>query len=111
MEAEKRGRSSPRLDLRLNLSPVNSSSSEILTSSSSNNLSEMTVEESSCVSWEAEEERVETKAMLLVGCRRCLMYVLLSDVDPKCPKCNSTVLLDFLSDDASSSAAVPKPNN
>ncbi|KAI9107652.1 hypothetical protein K1719_021315 [Acacia pycnantha] len=112
MEADKRGRSSPRLDLSLNLSPVNSSSSEILTSSSSNNLSEMTVEGSSCVSsWEAEEGRVETKAMLLLGCRRCLMYVLLSDVDPKCPKCNGTVLLDFLSHDASSSAAAPKPNN
>ncbi|CAN1306487.1 Protein GL2-INTERACTING REPRESSOR 1 [Linum perenne] len=33
--------------------------------------------------------------MVLVGCPRCLMYVMLSEDDPKCPKCKSTVLLDF----------------
>ncbi|URE36453.1 hypothetical protein MUK42_17447 [Musa troglodytarum] len=33
--------------------------------------------------------------MVLAGCPRCLMYVMLSEEDPKCPKCNSTVLLDF----------------
>ncbi|CAI0391374.1 unnamed protein product [Linum tenue] len=36
--------------------------------------------------------------MVLVGCPRCLMYVMLSEDDPKCPKCKSTVLLDFLHD-------------
>ncbi|WVZ00041.1 hypothetical protein V8G54_026110 [Vigna mungo] len=45
-----------------------------------------------------EEEKVhsenaeETKAMDLVGCPRCFMYVMLSEKDPKCPKCKSTVL-------------------
>ncbi|WJX68995.1 Protein gir2 [Trifolium repens] len=50
----------------------------------------------SCVSSEEEEE--ETTSMILLGCLRCLMYVMLSeaDPDPKCPKCKSTVLLDFL---------------
>ncbi|AES67107.1 hypothetical protein MtrunA17_Chr2g0321761 [Medicago truncatula] len=49
----------------------------------------------SCVSSEAEEE---TSAMVLLGCLQCHMYVLLSEADPnpKCPKCKSTVLLDFL---------------
>ncbi|CBI30362.3 unnamed protein product, partial [Vitis vinifera] len=28
--------------------------------------------------------------MVLVGCPRCLMYVMLSEDDPKCPKCKST---------------------
>ncbi|KAL8140898.1 hypothetical protein V2J09_006919 [Rumex salicifolius] len=37
----------------------------------------------------------ETTSMVVVGCPRCLMYVMLSDVDPRCPKCKSTVLLDF----------------
>ncbi|KAH9624758.1 hypothetical protein KSS87_003528 [Heliosperma pusillum] len=37
----------------------------------------------------------ETTSMVLVGCPRCLMYVMLSEVDPRCPKCKSTVLLDF----------------
>ncbi|XP_061376268.1 protein GL2-INTERACTING REPRESSOR 1-like [Gastrolobium bilobum] len=77
---------SPRLELRLNLSPPRDPSLELSTSSSS---------EGSCVSSEADEE---TRVMLLLGCLRCLMYVMLSKADPipKCPKCKSTVLLDFL---------------
>lgn len=53
---------------------------------------------SSCVSSEAEADQEETRAMLLVGCLRCLMYVMLSEADPnpKCPKCKTTVLLHFL---------------
>ncbi|QCE04217.1 hypothetical protein DEO72_LG10g710 [Vigna unguiculata] len=48
-----------------------------------------------------EEEKVhgengeETKAMDLVGCPRCFMFVMLSEEDPKCPKCKSTVFLEF----------------
>ncbi|CAJ1956191.1 unnamed protein product [Sphenostylis stenocarpa] len=48
-----------------------------------------------------EEEKVhgadgqETKAMDLVGCLRCFMYVMLSEVDPKCPKCKSTAFIDL----------------
>ncbi|KAI4322458.1 hypothetical protein L6164_022151 [Bauhinia variegata] len=103
----KRGGSS-RLELRLNLSPSPSTareanlssledSAEFSTSSILSYSSEMTVE-GSCVSSKAEEQQQETRAMLLVGCPRCLMYVMLSVVnpDPKCPKCKSTVLLDFL---------------
>jgi len=33
--------------------------------------------------------------MVLAGCPRCMMYVMLSREDPRCPKCHSTVLLDF----------------
>ncbi|XP_047331558.1 protein GL2-INTERACTING REPRESSOR 1-like [Impatiens glandulifera] len=36
----------------------------------------------------------EATSMVLVGCPRCLMYVMLSEEDPRCPKCKSTVLLD-----------------
>ncbi|CAL5200603.1 unnamed protein product [Lathyrus oleraceus] len=66
-------------------------SSEFSTSSS------VCSSDGSCVSSKAEEE---TGAMILLGCLRCLMYVLLSKADPnpKCPKCKSTVLLDFLND-------------
>ncbi|MBA0638261.1 hypothetical protein Godav_028970 [Gossypium davidsonii] len=42
----------------------------------------------------------EETSMVLVGCPRCLMYVMLSEDDPKCPKCKSAVLLDFLHDTA-----------
>ncbi|CAL0321515.1 unnamed protein product [Lupinus luteus] len=59
---------------------------------------------SSCISIELNQEdkytnnSPEATSMVLVGCLSCLMYVMLSEDDPKCPKCKSTVLLDFLQD-------------
>ncbi|PKA58323.1 hypothetical protein AXF42_Ash013829 [Apostasia shenzhenica] len=54
---------------------------------------------SSCVSSENDQKAAqnspEAKSMVLAGCPRCLIYVMLSDEDPKCPRCKSTVLLDF----------------
>uniref|UniRef100_A0A803R3C6 GIR1-like zinc ribbon domain-containing protein n=1 Tax=Cannabis sativa TaxID=3483 RepID=A0A803R3C6_CANSA len=78
-------------------------------SSSASESSDMSID-GSCVSSDAEEdsamsspETIRTAAepvaaapMVLAGCPRCLMYVMLSDSNPKCPKCKSTVLLDFL---------------
>ncbi|TXG74720.1 hypothetical protein ES288_A08G011700v1 [Gossypium darwinii] len=43
--------------------------------------------------------RPEVTSMLLVGCPRCLIYVMLSKFEPKCPQCKSTVLLDFLDEE------------
>lgn len=34
--------------------------------------------------------------MVVVGCPRCLMYIMLSKEDPKCPKCQTTVFLHVL---------------
>jgi len=36
-----------------------------------------------------------TKEMVLVGCPKCYMYVMSSEVEPKCPKCKTTVFLDL----------------
>lgn len=102
-EAKKMSRrngNGPKLDLQLNLSPprpnphVNSPTRSASASPPS-----------SCVSSElnqADENNTlrysnspEATSMVLVGCPRCLMYVMLSEEDPKCPKCKSTVLLDF----------------
>ncbi|KAG0485706.1 hypothetical protein HPP92_009785 [Vanilla planifolia] len=60
---------------------------------------------SSCVSSEGEmgvrcSKSPEATSMVLAACPRCLMYVMLSEDDPKCPKCKSNVLLDFLQDGA-----------
>ncbi|KAM7507245.1 hypothetical protein LguiA_017698 [Lonicera macranthoides] len=51
-----------------------------------------------------------SSSMMLVGCPRCLMYVMLARKDPKCPKCKSTVLLIFFHQDtpATTSAAAKK---
>ncbi|XP_031477578.1 uncharacterized protein LOC116248751 [Nymphaea colorata] len=110
-----------KLDLKLNLSPPKdgngggdnnsqSSPSSYFSSSSSG-----TSPPSSCISSElnlenragSEAEQGQTlrysnspeaTSMVLVGCPRCLMYVMLSEDDPKCPKCKSTCLLDFHQD-------------
>ena len=54
---------------------------------------------SACVLSDAEEEAA-AKAMVVAGCPRCLMYVMLSEAvgQPRCPRCKSPVLLHFLAD-------------
>ncbi|GMN61151.1 hypothetical protein TIFTF001_030237 [Ficus carica] len=111
--------SSPERDMKLNRSPTppdspqpeSQTSSAATSSSESSTSSEMSVD-GSCVSSEAEQDqamsspdqtvmnnnRVMSTPMVLVGCPRCLMYVMLSDTNPKCPKCKSTVLLDFVNE-------------
>lgn len=87
--------------------PANSPTTERPVSSSSSisysSDSDMTYE-SSCLQPTKGEEIVKhsapiSKAMPLVGCPRCLMYVMLSEQDPKCPMCKSTSFLDFLADE------------
>ncbi|KAI5019290.1 hypothetical protein ZWY2020_044178 [Hordeum vulgare] len=105
----------PKLDLRLSFSrsrgggggggggpsaappPGGSNSPRRMSSSSSSSASPP----SSCVSSEGSPEAgggSGGSAMILAGCPRCMMYVMLSREDPKCPKCHSTVLLDFNDD-------------
>ncbi|KAG6437206.1 hypothetical protein SASPL_102117 [Salvia splendens] len=91
------GRNGQKLDLKLNLSPprrVESPTRSLTVSPPS-----------SCVSSELNETlqystSPEATSMMLVGCPRCLMYVMLSEEDPRCPKCKSTVLLDVIHDTA-----------
>ncbi|KAJ8899132.1 hypothetical protein K2173_010626 [Erythroxylum novogranatense] len=94
----------PKLDLKLNLSPPRMGQR---VESPARSVTESTTSPpSSCVSSELNQEdgslphsnSPEATSMVLVGCPRCLMYVMLSEDDPKCPKCKSTVLLDFLQD-------------
>ncbi|KAK8479088.1 hypothetical protein V6N13_063316 [Hibiscus sabdariffa] len=100
--------SSPKPDLVLNLTPPRVANHQVASPNVSVSSSEM-FPESSCLSSEPENNyedststaeyrgsRPEVTPMLLVGCPRCFMYVMLSEVDPKCPQCKSTVFLDFL---------------
>ncbi|CAL0310539.1 unnamed protein product [Lupinus luteus] len=103
-------RSHPKLDLKLNLSlsPPRANHHRGFESSSTRTVTlSPTSPPSSCVSSEDNNNNnnnnkycnsPEATSMVLVGCPRCLMYVMLSEEDPKCPKCKSTVLLDFLHD-------------
>ncbi|KAL3839333.1 hypothetical protein ACJIZ3_023924 [Penstemon smallii] len=47
---------------------------------------------SSCVS--TEDELSPVAKMVLMGCKRCLMYVMVSDQNLRCPICKNTDLLD-----------------
>ncbi|KAL5710476.1 hypothetical protein ACHQM5_021032 [Ranunculus cassubicifolius] len=86
----------PKLDLRLNLSPPRPSQEEV-ESPTRSTTPQATSPLSSCISSENTDlSSPETTSMILAGCPRCLMYVMLAEDDPKCPKCKSTVLLDFL---------------
>ncbi|KAF9597664.1 hypothetical protein IFM89_020544 [Coptis chinensis] len=83
------------LDLRLNLSPPRANQEN--ESPRRSPTPPPTSSPSSCVSSEhTDANSPEATSMILVGCPRCLMYVMLAEEDPKCPKCKSTVLLDFL---------------
>lgn len=104
-----RNGSGPKLDLKLNLSPPRVVDRRLESPTRSATVSP-TSPPSSCVSTELNQvidnnnnnlgysNSPEATSMVLVGCPRCLMYVMLSEDDPKCPKCKSTVLLDFLHD-------------
>ncbi|KAJ0084181.1 hypothetical protein Patl1_30338 [Pistacia atlantica] len=98
---------SPKLELKLNLPPPPRANQEVESPNALVSSLEMSPE-SSCVSSESEETTdrmhytsrpVVTTSMVLAGCPRCLMYVMLSDVDRKCPRCKSAVLLDFLNEE------------
>ncbi|CAN1772320.1 Protein GL2-INTERACTING REPRESSOR 1 [Linum perenne] len=103
--------SNPKLELKLNLSPPR------MESPSRSATVSPTSPPSSCVSSEMNQDdssgggglryssSPEATSMVLVGCPRCLMYVMLSEDDPRCPKCKSTVLLDFLHDSSSNMRA------
>nr|GLL46142.1 uncharacterized protein LOC103486655 [Ipomoea trifida]GMD86757.1 early nodulin-20-like isoform X1 [Ipomoea batatas] len=86
----------PKLELKLNLSPPRESSP-------SRRRSVSTSPPSSCMSSESQDDdggsAEEATSMVLVGCPRCLMYVMLAQAKPnKCPMCHTSVLLDVLFD-------------
>uniref|UniRef100_A0A5B7BWQ5 GIR1-like zinc ribbon domain-containing protein n=1 Tax=Davidia involucrata TaxID=16924 RepID=A0A5B7BWQ5_DAVIN len=95
--------STPKLDLKLQLTPPRPTP---LVESPNRSVSSMDMSTPrSCLSSELSQDETlrysyssspETPSMMLAGCPRCLMYVMLSEEDPKCPKCKSTVLLDLL---------------
>ncbi|KAG8483819.1 hypothetical protein CXB51_023552 [Gossypium anomalum] len=101
-------RNAPKLELKLNLSPPRARVNPGVESPSRSATISPTSPPSSCVSSEMNQDvdaanvryssSPEATSMVLVGCPRCLMYVMLSEDDPKCPKCKSAVLLDFLHD-------------
>ncbi|KAL4334750.1 hypothetical protein GQ457_07G042810 [Hibiscus cannabinus] len=92
----------PKVELKLKLSPpptpAASNHQVVVSPTTSVSSCSETSPGSSCVSSEPRGDPTngpEGTSMMLVGCPRCLMYVMLSQVDPKCPRCKSTVLLEL----------------
>ncbi|EHA8591002.1 hypothetical protein COCNU_scaffold030165G000020 [Cocos nucifera] len=83
---------SPKLELKLNLS-LRTTSRRVGAEEEDESLASASPP-SSCVS--SGSNSPEATTMVLAGCTRCLMYVMLPQEDPKCPKCKNAVLLDFL---------------
>ncbi|KAK4412059.1 protein salt-induced and EIN3/EIL1-dependent 1 [Sesamum alatum] len=99
-------RNGQKLDLKLNLSPQRVNRRQEGSPSRSATVSP----QSSCVSSEVDESLLyssspEATSMMLVGCPRCLMYVMLAEEDPRCPKCKSTVLLEVIHDNKNTASA------
>lgn len=91
----------PRMELKVNITPPRATNQGGVAAGSSpksgasSPSSSASSSPSSCVSSEA-EAGPDLGSMVLARCPRCLMYVMLSEKDPRCPKCkSSTVLLDF----------------
>ncbi|KAH6806159.1 hypothetical protein C2S51_030990 [Perilla frutescens var. frutescens] len=105
-------RNGPKLDLKLNLSPPRLNHHRLVQSPTRSLTVSPTSPPSSCISSELNQQdeylryskSPEATSMMLVGCPRCLMYVMLSEEDPRCPKCKSTVLLDVIHDKTSAAA-------
>ena len=41
-----------------------------------------------------DRDMIEGQAMVTVGCANCLMFVMLSRKNPKCPRCGTALLSD-----------------
>nr|XP_043612222.1 protein GL2-INTERACTING REPRESSOR 1-like [Erigeron canadensis]XP_043612223.1 protein GL2-INTERACTING REPRESSOR 1-like [Erigeron canadensis] len=99
--SRRNGGGGPKLDLKLNLSPPTRRRPIMIESP---NESATVSPTNSCLSSELVHDETglhystspEATSMMLVGCPRCLMYIMLSEEYPKCPKCKSTVLLDVV---------------
>ncbi|PSS24369.1 hypothetical protein CEY00_Acc09117 [Actinidia chinensis var. chinensis] len=102
-------RNALKLELKLNLSPPRAPQVVESSPSRSASTSPTTLSpSSSCVSSEFNQEdpllryssSPDATSMMLVGCPQCLMYYMLAEENPKCPKCKSTVLLDIVRENA-----------
>ncbi|XP_024519149.1 uncharacterized protein LOC112342109 [Selaginella moellendorffii] len=83
------------LDLKLNLSSnQEEDASSVVTTTSSECLCLLPPAASSPRSSPSPPPSQPAK-VTLTGCKRCLMYVMISQLDPRCPKCGSSVIMDF----------------
>ncbi|KAK6233787.1 hypothetical protein QUC31_006193 [Theobroma cacao] len=95
-EEEQRG----SLDLNLSLTPLGllqqkdlcGNQSEI---SSTSSCMPVNLDSSSSEEVEFSNKTIEDPSLILMGCSHCLIYVMVSEINPKCPKCNSSILIDI----------------
>ena len=47
----------------------------------------------------------QVSSLVLMGCANCYLYVMVSQSDPKCPKCHSSILIDRFRGNTSAKSA------
>ncbi|XP_024358073.1 uncharacterized protein [Physcomitrium patens] len=72
-----------------------SGASPSTSSSSASSKSTLRVDEAESVTFEPNAIGSSAYSLVMGACTRCLMYVMLNRGDPRCPRCNSQVPVDF----------------
>ncbi|KAL9997283.1 hypothetical protein Hdeb2414_s0639g00927861 [Helianthus debilis subsp. tardiflorus] len=97
MSRRNSGGRGPKLDLKLHLSPPRAQRLMVESPNQSPTSSCLSSEHGFDETGIRYSSSPDATSMMLAGCPRCLMYVMLAEEEhPKCPKCKSTVLLDVL---------------
>ncbi|XVF00031.1 hypothetical protein REPUB_Repub03eG0251200 [Reevesia pubescens] len=90
------------LDLNLRLTPLGLHQNDHLSSNQYSELSSTSTSsckpfnlDSSSEEVEFSDTKFEEPSLILMGCSRCLIYVMVSEINPKCPNCNTSILIDI----------------
>ncbi|XP_020236291.1 uncharacterized protein LOC109815885 [Cajanus cajan] len=116
-----RNGSIPKLELKLNLSPPRVVSHRPESPTLSTTMSPASPPPSLCVSVEVSQEEEDNNnnnlehpnnpeaiSLVLVGCPRCHMYVMVAEDNLRCLKCGSTTLLEFDHDNNNNNLIIRK---
>ncbi|GMJ11842.1 hypothetical protein HRI_004853400 [Hibiscus trionum] len=93
------------VDLNLRLTPLGLRLKDRFSSNQCPETSSVSLSTSSCMPLNNEDSPgeevefsntiVEEPSLVVMGCSNCLMYVMVSEIEPSCPRCHSSVLIDI----------------
>ncbi|XVE90895.1 hypothetical protein DITRI_Ditri20bG0112900 [Diplodiscus trichospermus] len=89
-----------RLDLNLRLTPLGLDQKDNLSSNQNSEISSTSScktlnLDSSSEEVELSKTKFEGPSLILMGCCRCLIYVMVSEINPRCPSCHTSILIDI----------------
>ncbi|KAK8531712.1 hypothetical protein V6N12_053175 [Hibiscus sabdariffa] len=93
------------MDLNLQMNPPELYPEDCLSSNQCPENSSVSVSTASCMplnNYDSSGEEVEFSnatleepSLVVMGCSNCLMYVMVSEIEPRCPRCRTSVLIDI----------------